>query len=363
MAAKNKTPYRPNRVTPPGEILAEALEERGLTQADLSERIGMAPKTINQIIKAKAPLTPETAAKLELILGIPAEFWNRAEQRFQDHLVRQRQNKEWADSTEILREVPYRDMVNHGWIQDWTRKVDKLRETLAFYGVGGPDELREVCLEPRATYRQSAVFESDPGAISAWLRQGELQAQKIECEEYDAIKFKKALAEIRLRTVDQRGFERFMVSQCAEAGVAVVFVKEVKRARMNGASRWATPRKALIQLSLRGRSDDIFWFSFFHEAGHILLHGKKKVFVDGVGHEGLELELESEADHFAAEFLIPRREYDDFCSREQFSRTAILEFAASLQIAPGIVVGRLQHDEELPHSHLNNLKCKIEWAA
>jgi Zn-dependent peptidase ImmA (M78 family) len=134
-------------------------------------------------------------------------------------------------------------------------------------------------------------------------------------------------------------------------------VPELPKIRACGATWWLNPYKPVIQLSLRYKSDDQLWFSFFHEAGHILLHGKKECFIEGDGKNAKE----NEADDFASDVLIPRRHFDQFIASSRFSRSAINNFAAEIEIAPGIVVGRLQHDGHLPYTHLNDLKCRLEW--
>ena len=115
--------------------------------------------------------------------------------------------------------------------------------------------------------------------------------------------------------------------------------------------------KAVIQLSLRYKRDDQLWFSFFHEAGHILLHGKKDVFIE----DDNKNDKEQEADNFAAEILVPQKELQQFLHSSNPSKAAIKRFASELSIAPGIVVGRLQHDGHLPHSHCNDLKRRLKW--
>jgi len=147
--------------------------------------------------------------------------------------------------------------------------------------------------------------------------------------------------------------------------VAVVFVPELPRTRVSGATRWLTPTKALIQLSFRYKTADHLWFSFYHEAAHILLHQKRPIYLDllegpreTVGPE------EKDADAFARHKLIPPDALRRFVSAHAFfSRAAIRGFAQAVDIAPGIVVGRLQHDGLLPHSHCNDLKRKIDLAA
>jgi HTH-type transcriptional regulator / antitoxin HigA len=146
---------------------------------------------------------------------------------------------------------------------------------------------------------------------------------------------------------------------CASAGVAVVLVPGLPKTGLSGATRWLNPDKALIQLSLRYKSNDHLWFTFFHEAGHILLHGKKELFLEG--RNGMDEKKEHEANVFARDRLIPPREFTDFVRQADFSQEAITRLAESIGIAPGIVVGRLQHEDWLPHSHCNALKIFYDW--
>jgi hypothetical protein len=129
-------------------------------------------------------------------------------------------------------------------------------------------------------FRQTFAFQSDLGAVAAWLRRGEIEAAEIDCVIYDASKFKETLQQVRALTIEPPEIFQFeVVRLCAAAGVAVVFVPELPKTRTCGATRWLNPNKALIQLSLRYKTNDHLWFAFFHEAGHILLHGKRNVFL------------------------------------------------------------------------------------
>jgi hypothetical protein len=169
------------------------------------------------------------------------------------------------------------------------------------------------------------------------------------------------LSEIRsLTTHAPDDFIPTMTQLCADVGVAVVFVHEIPRLRTSGATRWLNSSKAMIQLSLLYKRDDQLWFTFFHEAGHILLHGKNDIFLEGKGVAGNK---ENEANRFAADFLIPPLEYHNFNPRRRhFSEAEIINFAKRLGIAPGIVVGRLHHDRYLPITHLQHLKRPLMWS-
>jgi hypothetical protein len=232
---------------------------------------------------------------------------------------------------------------------------------LGFFGVASPDQWRSLWAGADVAYRKSVVFESDPGAVAAWLRRGELEARRIRCHPYDSKKFRQALQEIRgLTASSPEVFQSEIERLCAESGVAVVFVPELPKVRVSGAARWLSPTKALIQLSLRYKANDHFWFSFFHEAGHLLLHGKKSVFIDdGEGKD----QWEEEANRFAAELLIPSQALRRFLRMCPPNESGITAFAEEMGIAPGIVVGRLQHDEVLGYDRCNHLKQRFEWAS
>jgi HTH-type transcriptional regulator/antitoxin HigA len=221
--------------------------------------------------------------------------------------------------------------------------VELVQALLGFLGVAGP----KLWQDPAVAYRKSRRYESDPFALAAWLRVGEVEAAEIDCQPYDRDRFIKALHKARRMTrLDPNEWQPRLRELLANTGVAFVIADTFQGARANGATRWLSPTKALLQLSLRYHWEDIFWFSFFHEAAHVALHRKKGVFVDGlaVADPSADVEaerLEQEADRFAARVLIPEK-YEERLRRLQIAD--IKAFAEELGIAPAIVVGRLQHE-------------------
>lgn len=352
--------YMPDVVSPPGETLLDILEERGMTQAELSERTGRPKKMINEIIKGKATITPSTALQLERVLGTPASFWNDREQYYRENLARQAERNYLQGQVDWLNQFPIKAMVEFGWLPSSDESVEMLRHVISFFGIASPIQWGEIWQRPGVAFRMSPAFESDPFAVSAWIRRGEIEAQQIDCRPYDSAKFRSALEAVRSLTETlPANFQDETVRLCADAGVAVVFVPQLPKVRISGATRWLTPDKAMIQVSLRYKTDDQLWFSFFHEAGHILKHGKRDIFIEG---NGIDDEKEEEANRFASEFLIPSAEYRRFTPRaNHYSITEIKAFAAKLGIAPGVVVGRLQHDGKLPMKNGNDLKRRLAW--
>jgi addiction module HigA family antidote len=366
MAKMNSTSCQPNYVIAPGETLRETLETIGMTQAELAERTGRPKKTINEIITGKAAITAETALQLERVLGIPASFWNNLERNYREALARLKEEEELQKQEEWANNFPIDAMAKMGWILREDTKIGKVRAVLNFFGVARIHEWKLLWENPEAAYRKSTAYQTNHYAVAAWLRKGEAEAAKIETKAYSRRLFNSALRTIRSLTgKPPEIFELEMRKICADAGVAVVFNPEIPGAHVYGATRWLKATKPLIQLSLRGKSDDHLWFSFFHEAGHILLHGKDEVFIETTDQDGARrdgIKEEQEADQFSRDFLIPPKEYHTFLEDRQFNLASIQRFAANLGITPGIVVGRLQHEKVVPFNRANSLKKRFKFS-
>jgi len=351
--------YEPDRVSPPGDTLLESIEALGMSQAELAERLGRPKKTINEIIQAKAAITPETALQLEAVLGVPAEFWINREARYREFLARQQEESALANETAWARQFPVRAMVDRGWIAEPASRADRVREVLRFFGVASPQAWEETWTRLEVAFRRSTKARGDRHAIAAWLRRGEIAAQKTECAPYDLDRFKRALESARALTNEPpEAFQPKLTELFASAGVVVAWVPEIPRAPVSGATRWLGSDKALIQVSLRYRTDDQLWFSIFHEAAHVVKHPRRVVFIEGGDQESEE---EREADQFAAATLIPPDRMEGFLARRQLSLISLRTFARHLGVAPGIVVGRLQHDGILPYTVGNGLKRRLQW--
>lgn len=368
MGAETK-PFRPasgpDFAVPPGETLQEMLAHAGLTQADLAERTGRPKKTVNEIIQGKAAITPETALQLEKVLGVEAAHWLGLEQTYRAALARREERASLAQEVSWLKEIPLNEMIKQKWVPKLSDKVDQLEAVLRFFGVASPKAWTQVwtSVQQSIAYRKSTKFDSDFAAVATWLRQGELMAADIETRPYNPAAFRSALAETR-RLTTEWPFIETLQNLCAQAGVVVQFVPEIKGLHVSGATRWLTPDRALIQLTLRGRWRDIVWFSFFHEAAHILLHGKRTVFVEPKERKTQPHEQdELEADRFATDFLIPPDEYRRFLQQGRITEPSLKRFAQDIGISPAIVVGRLQHDQLIAWNHpLSNLRGRYIWA-
>ena len=360
MTDKITNEYRPDVVTPPGETLKEIIDHIGMSKVELADRIGKTPKTVGEIIKHSAPITPSTAMELENVLGVPSSFWNNRERRYRESLARKEERRRLEGDIEWLKSLPVREIIKSGWIKEYKDNVDQLKEILSFFGVASREQWKKIWLSPETAYRKSRAFASRPEASSVWLRKGELQAREILCGPFNKEAFRSLLKEIRslTQTAPER-FEKEVVTKCAKVGVAVVFTPPIKGAPVYGATRWLTPEKALIQLSLRGKFEDLLWFTFFHEAGHILLHGKREIFIEGDGNHDAR---EHDADRFARDILVPQAAYHEFINSGRYREPEVVKaFAKQIGISPAIIVGRLQHEKRLPFSHMNNLRRRFKF--
>lgn len=330
-------PFRPDYVVPPGETLRDRLAEMNLSQAELAARAGLSTKHVNQIMQGVAPITLETAIALDRITGIPARVWNRREADYREGLLRAKPHKLSAEDEQWLTSLPIKELQKRGRLPGDRDRGRLFEAVLSFFGVADREAWERIWRGPVASFRRSQAYASHPGTVVSWLRVAQIEAQQAKVAPYSATLFRKVLREIRSLTA--HGDANRIVEMCATAGVVVVFVPEVKGCRISGATWWASPSRAVIALSDRYKKDDHFWFTFFHEAAHVLLHSKKETFVD----DGTDNDiLEDEANSFAADFLIP----PDSASRltRLTSDHDVEAFAREIGIAPGIVVGRLQHD-------------------
>ncbi len=351
--------FNPDYAVPPGWLLEITLEDNNYSQAEFARRCGRSTKLINEIITGKAPIDTETAIQFERTTGIVAEIWNRMESRYRSHLALK---KEAVIAEEWRKSFPIRELVKRGYIAKPESKIDAISKLHKFFAVGSIDGWNNWHSKINVAYRHSKSFKSNEIAMATWLRIGEIEADFQDCEDFDKSNFLKAAKNIRglTRQPIEKNLKK-IIKTCNEAGVAFVLTPPLPKIALSGAARWLSPRKAIIQVTGRHKTDDHFWFSFFHEVAHILLHSKKAVFIEEVGKNVEELdELEVEANDWVSEFLIPRKYWGDLMTFPSYNDAVVKKFAREIGIAPGIVVGMLQHNKNIPWSCLNTLKQKVE---
>lgn len=353
--------FKPDWFSPPGSTLAMLMVQQGLSTIDLAERLGRDVTFVLRLLSGTERIDGYVASQLASSVGATAAFWRCRQAKFEDALTRTASSIPPESASEWLRSLPIREMVAAGWIGSTTHE-QALRASLAYFGVMDPDEWRDryAAHATKYAYRSSQTFASKLGALAAWLRQAELQAVGTPCAKWDPERFLTELEAIRglTRLKSPSLFLRRLRSHCAAAGVAVVFIKAPAGCRASGATRFMSHDKAVMILSFRHLSDDHFWFSFFHEAGHLLLHKPEETFVDGDAAETTEKEREANA--FAAGMLIPLSEHERLLDLKA-NVDQIVRFAVSIGVSPGIIVGQLQHHGIIGHAQFNGLKRRYTW--
>ena len=347
----------PDRAIHPGLYLGEEIEARGMTQSELARRMERPVQVINEVVRGHKAISNETALGLERVLGTPARVWLNLQSMYEITLARFDEEKTLESQADWLERFPVKEMTKRGWITSGDSVADRVRALLEFFGrqsFARWDERHEAL-----AFRLSQRARTDEFALHAWVRRGEIEGRSVPTEPYDEERFRDALTNIRGLTPEP-DFWSPMRDLCASAGVALVAVPEFPKTGAQGVARWLTPEKALIQINLRYRWADIFWFTFFHEASHVLNDPRSEIFVDV--RRGMERDQrEHDADRFAADVLIPEEQWSAFAASGAHTGNAVRAFASDAGIDTGVVVGRLQHEKLIPHDRLNGLRRQLTF--
>lgn len=341
--------FQPNWVSVPGDTIDDILQKQSILKADFAKKISESLEYVDKLIAGDIPIDEKLAVCLSKNLGSSKQFWLNREKIYQTRL------KNLEDT--FINNLPIDDMVRLGWIHN---KKDVRQSCFEFFDVKNYQEWKskQRDLISFTTFRKSNKFASNQFSIAAWLRQGERLAETITCQNWNKDKFINALSKIRLliKCKSPKEFIPKMRVICAECGVALVIQRTPSGCPASGATKFITDNKAMILLSFRYLTDDQFWFTFFHEAGHLVLHGNKKLFIEGDETNNTE---EDEANLFSEEILIPPT-FKERLLNMRVSRSSIRTLAIDADISLGIVVGQLQFLKRLNIKHFNWLKRKYD---
>lgn len=343
----------------PGDTILETIEFLKMSQAELAERMGKQSSKIHDIISGKEPITVNTAIQLERVLGIDAQFWLSRESLYREKLTRIEQEEWLEQSKDWLKQQPVKELKKMGFVKS-EKATDQVHECLQFYGVSSPEQWAAVYIDDYATtqFRKSEVHATALGSMAAWLRIGELKMREIDLPPFSKDDFKKALDPIKkLVLLHPEDFALQLKEICFGVGVALIYSLNFPKAPISGAARWIAGQP-VIQLTDRYKSNDHFWFTFFHEAAHILLHGKKDVFIEEFEGVTNDDKKEAEANAFAANTLI-QSDFVKEIDTDQIDELTIRKLARKYKTHPAIVLGRLQNLALVPKNFCNHLKLKV----
>ena len=350
-------------VSHPGLTLSEKLSEMEMSVKEFAVRVSKPEKTIFAVISGNSSVTTEMAVSFESVTKIPASFWLRKQQMYDEYIVRKKREEEAKESTEWMKLFPYTEMVKRGWIAAGKLPEEKVRNLFEYFGVSTEKAWADYYLNQqlKLAFRISLSSAKDPHAMSVWLRRGELQAQEEKQNTpFDEKKLKATLPIMKQLMVEEPDdFFKQLQALCRSCGMILIATPTLPKAPINGATRWLrdTP---VIQLSGRYKGYDNLWFNFFHEVGHILLHGKKDIFLENAGVSGQDEAKEKEADAFASQILLSREDEQDFLRNVSFSEDAIIEAAKKYNTHPAILVGRLKHLHVMKYWQGQSLSKHVE---
>lgn len=342
----------------PGRILNDSLEFLGVSQKWLADRTGLSEKHISEILRGKASITADTAVKLSNALDGSVEFWVNLDANYRAAEARKEQEKKAEKEVKYLEKISYGDLTRVGWVPKTTKEADKVLNLYKFFGVSS---LENIKLAQPAAFRRSNKEKIDEYALAAWLRRGEIVAGEKTEIGFNEKKLKDSIKIIRDAIYEQpKDIYSRITGILSKCGVCLVATEYLPKTYVNGATRWVG-RNPIIELSDKGKRDDILWFTLFHEIGHILKHSKKEQFIDF--EEASIGKIEKEADDFAAETLIPKEAYDRYLKNHngKITKESIEKFAREERILPSVIVGRLKKEKKIPYSRFNDYHQKIAF--
>ena len=338
--------------TPPGATIKEQLEDRNMTQKEFAVRMGMSEKHISRLINGDVQLTPDMAFRLETVLGVPANFWNNLEAIYRDKIIKAEAENAMDDDMKLAKQFPYSEMAQYEWVPKTQKIKEKVFNLRKYFEVVELSLLGEVQIT-RIACRRLAITEKSDLALMAWTQEAKIQARDIQTKPINIERLTNSIPEIRKMTVlEPKDFCPKLADCLANCGIALVFLPHLKGSFLQGAS-FRDGNKIVVGLTVRGKNADKFWFSLFHEIAHIVL-----------GHieqsNGITDADEKAADTWAADMLVTENDFEAFKMHNDYSERSVLQFAKEQEIAPGIVVGRMQLEGMIKYSMLNHLKEKYD---
>lgn len=358
----NVLDFQPNWASAPGETILEILQQKELSKTEFQKSIGLNSATLQNLLKGSLRIDFGIAEKLSKTLGASIDFWLSRDDNYIQSLgyIKTLRQKDWINT------LPLSDMAKLGWLSVPTKIEEKLKACLDYFNVGSVEEWDKQYSEriESALFRLSSTIIPNYASIASWLRQGEIQASKIKVDEWNPQSFKKSLLEIKslTRIKETSKFLPKLQKICSNCGVAVAIVKSPKGCNASGASLFSKDNKPIIVLSFRYLTDDHFWFTFFHEAGHLLLHTDQTIFIDNMeSHTDHTLtQKEVEANKFAENYFIPVEFSEEFKTLSCDPKN-IIKFSQKVGVSPGIIVGQLQFKGILGYNSMNKLKRRFNW--
>ncbi len=332
----------------PGFYLKEIVDESGLTQEDFAKRLGTTPKNLSVLIKGDQSLSIDIAIKLSRMLGTTINYWLNLQQAYDEKLAEIQSDEELVRERQIFELIDYKYFRDNFSLPDLPRQVDEqIKNVREFLAVSSLMVLEEDSLAVNFRSYSEKLSKSNIVNANAMVQIAVNQTLKREIPKYNKRKFEKAVTFALTQTRNHDSFFPAIQKAFGEAGVALVALPNLKNSGVNGASKRVDGR-VMLMVNDRRHYADTFWFTLFHEIGHIL-NGDLGISFNG--------QKEDEADLYARTTLIPQEKYEAFITEHHhFDEATIRIFADSIDRDPGIVLGRLLADKKVLHTDINLAK-------
>lgn len=323
----------------PGYYIKEIINESGLTQEDFAKRLNTTAKNLSVIINGEQSLSVDIAMKLSKMLGTSINYWLNLQTAFDAAKAKIDAEDELEEERRIFKFLDYKYFHENYGLSALPRRIDEqIIELRKFLNIAS---LIVLTKQDLAANFRSAKEERDEASIvraNAMLQIAINKALTIEAPRFDKRKFETAVEYALTLTTDHTGFYLKIKKAFYDAGVILVIMPNLSGSKTNGATK-RIGNNIMLMVNDRRLNADSFWFTLFHEIGHII-NGDY-----GVSFENETGEQEELADRYAEDTLIPPEEYDAFIAGNKFDAVSIKRFAEKINRDPGIVLGRLTNDK------------------
>ena len=350
--------YKPFKNLGPGYSIRREMEENHWNQKDLAEILGFSEKHISRLLNNKEPITISTAKRLATALGGSPQFWINLDTNYRLRLEETAEETGTAARALIYRYMPVRDMRAKGWLpKDNNQLVPAVKK---FWTI---KELKFDFIETEAAacFRKSDSFEQfNPFYAFTWLRQAKIEAKKEKVNSFSKKKLANFSEEIPALSKLSNGIERF-IAGLKESGVKFLRIPHLEKTYIDGAS-FLDKKNPVIVYTARHNRIDNFWFTVTHEIAHVLKHlrNSRTAIIDNMDELNADDIAELEADKFASEILKTEEILRFFDSIRRKTKSKIMECSDTLNIAPSIIVGCLQHHGEMPYSSMREMLTEVK---
>lgn len=336
----------------PGSYVEDIIDDMNMSQKEFAERLGVSPKTISKIVNGEESISKDTANKLSKLTGISITTWLNLQNTYDMKLI-EIENQKNEDERSICQMIDFSYFKEHHFVE--TKKYSMLEKLVALRKLLQVSNLSYLTqFNNNVSYRNTKGFaEKSIVNSNIMLELATGMAKNATNNKLDRRKLKRVLPELRSMTLqDAQIFYPVLKEKLLDCGVVLIGLPKLKNASLNGATKRFKNGSVLLMMTDKNKSSDIFWFSLFHELGHILNNDFHSDYSD----EEIYLQKEAAADQFAQDLLIRSEDYETFISTENFDGESIEHFAEKIGIHPSIVVGRLQREKFISYTQFSDMK-------